>query len=696
MSHADIADQPNPKRAVLYLRVSTVRQMDTAIDIDPDGNSIATQRDFVQRRALTVSAVVDKEFIEPGNSGQTIAKRPIFREMIAYLKDHPEIDYVIIYMRSRAFRNYTDAAITKRQLDAMGVKLISAKEDFGEGYVADAMEGIIDIFNEMEVRRNGEDIKAKLRNKALNGGTITRAKLGYLNTRDEVDGRLFNSIGVDQKRVSLVRTVFELYATGDYSIALLEATMADLGLTTRPSGRWPREQAVSDTKLHRMLSDPYYAGWVQVDGQLIRGRHQPIISQSLFDQVQDVLTARSKDGNRDRVLSHYLKGLLYCDRCFSQPEQRLSRLIYTEARGRNGQRYGYFLCRSRQSGQCNLPHLPVDLVEDAICRDYTRLQVPDDFATAVRDQLEAAMADQQRMTADLQASLTKQLAKLDAREERLIDLAADGVLTRSRIQERSNAIQLERARLQASLTDTTAELGVGAQRLRDCLDLVTDPTQLYNQSPDASRRQLNQTFYQRFFLNDEDSIAVTRDVLNPPFDEIQEASWVYQRQRAVALGDRKEASSPAKVVPIRSGRPQNLIRRGPRTASNRETVTPVLADIFPVSVSSKRVMVELRGFEPLTPSMRNEGDLATRVMSNGGTGGLGSPYQPRRRIEAQDNPEICRSLLRGLPSGAHVPPREWKPRRVRVPVRGRLVGAGACYIPGALLSPEGARPEVSV
>ena len=47
----------------------------------------------------------------------------------------------------------------------MGVKLISAKEDFGEGYVADAMEGIIDIFNEMEVRRSGEDIKAKLRNK---------------------------------------------------------------------------------------------------------------------------------------------------------------------------------------------------------------------------------------------------------------------------------------------------------------------------------------------------------------------------------------------------------------------------------------------------------------------------------------------------------------------------------------------------
>jgi len=604
MSHAVTTDQSNPKRAVLYLRVSTVRQMDTAIDIDPDGNSIATQRDFVQRRALTVSAVVDKEFIEPGNSGQTIAKRPVFREMIGYLKEHPEIDYVIIYMRSRAFRNYTDAAITKRQLAAMGVKLISAKEDFGEGYVADAMEGIIDIFNEMEVRRNGEDIKAKLRNKALNGGTITRAKLGYLNTREALEGRLFNSIGIDEKRAPLVRTVFELYSTGEYSIALLEATMADLGLTTRPSGRWPREQPVSGTKLHKMLSDPYYAGWVIVDGQLLRGRHEPIISQALFDRVQDVLEARSRDGKRDRVLNHYLKGVLYCERCFNLPQQRLSRLIYTEAKGRNGQRYGYYLCRSRQSGQCDLPHLPVDLVEKAICRNYTRLQVPVDFAVAVRKQLEEAMADQQRMTTDLHASLTKQLAKLDTREERLIDLAADGVLTKSKIQERSNAIQIERLRIQTGLADTTAELAVGAQRLRDCLDLVTDPVRLYTQSPDDTRRQLNQTFYQRFFLNDEDTISVTRDLLNPPFDEIQEASWIYQRQKALALEERKPVpSSRARVIQNKTKTPQNSSRRGPGATPTGETETPVLADIFPVSVSSKRVMVELRGFEPLTPTL---------------------------------------------------------------------------------------------
>jgi hypothetical protein len=63
--------------------------MDTAIDIDPDGNSIATQREFGQRRADTLNAMVDKVFIEPGNSAQSIEKRPVFREVLAYLREHP-------------------------------------------------------------------------------------------------------------------------------------------------------------------------------------------------------------------------------------------------------------------------------------------------------------------------------------------------------------------------------------------------------------------------------------------------------------------------------------------------------------------------------------------------------------------------------------------------------------------------------
>jgi hypothetical protein len=60
----------------------------------------------------------------------------------------------------------------------MEIKLVSAKEDFGERIMADAMEAVTDISNEVQVRISGEDIKIKMRHEAENGGTIGRARLG--------------------------------------------------------------------------------------------------------------------------------------------------------------------------------------------------------------------------------------------------------------------------------------------------------------------------------------------------------------------------------------------------------------------------------------------------------------------------------------------------------------------------------------
>jgi site-specific DNA recombinase len=114
-----------PRKAVLYLRVSSKKQTETAVDIDKDGNSIATQRDICGQKALTVNADIVEEFVEPGVSAQTTEKRPVFLSMLKYLQENRDVDYVIVYARSRAFRNFTDAAITRRHLDKLGVRLLS-------------------------------------------------------------------------------------------------------------------------------------------------------------------------------------------------------------------------------------------------------------------------------------------------------------------------------------------------------------------------------------------------------------------------------------------------------------------------------------------------------------------------------------------------------------------------------------------
>jgi site-specific DNA recombinase len=121
--------------------------------------------------------------------------------------------------------------------------------------------------------------------------------------------------------------------------------------------------------------------WI-FQGELLPGRHEAIIGQALFDRVQDVMQARSARGQRDRVILHYLKGMLFCQRCHEVG--RTCRLIYTEARGRNGELYGYFRCRGRQEGVCDLPYLPTAQVEQAVEREYAALRLPSTSLTKYR------------------------------------------------------------------------------------------------------------------------------------------------------------------------------------------------------------------------------------------------------------------------------------------------------------------------
>jgi DNA invertase Pin-like site-specific DNA recombinase len=121
------------------------------------------------------------EYVEPGYSGQEIQKRPFFKQLMKRIIEERDVDYVVIYMRSRVFRNYIESAIVRMQLEALGVKVISAKENFGDGYMGEAMEAVTDVFNWLQVKISGEDIRTKMANKARNGGTIGHAKVGYLN-----------------------------------------------------------------------------------------------------------------------------------------------------------------------------------------------------------------------------------------------------------------------------------------------------------------------------------------------------------------------------------------------------------------------------------------------------------------------------------------------------------------------------------
>ncbi|MCA1676094.1 MAG: recombinase family protein, partial [Actinobacteria bacterium] len=319
------------KRAVLYLRVSTPGQVHT--DYNPEGISIPAQREAGHRKADSLDAEVVREFVEPGRTATSIDKRPTFQEMIAWVKEQKDIDYVIVYHFNRVFRNSVDAGITKRDLSKVGTRVVSTILDMGETPESAMVESIIHAVDQYQSQASGADIRYKMGQKVKNGGTVGQAKLGYLNVRDaKPEGGEIRTIAIDPVRAPLITQAFELFATGQYTGKQVLDHLTAAGLTSRGTRRTPAKPIGLNT-LYSLLSDRYYLGLVEYQGEEYPGRHQPLVTSEVFDRVQRVLALRGGGGTRQRHHHHWLKGLIWCGRCGK-------RLIVTPGKG-NGGTYFY-------------------------------------------------------------------------------------------------------------------------------------------------------------------------------------------------------------------------------------------------------------------------------------------------------------------------------------------------------------------
>jgi site-specific DNA recombinase len=164
---------------------------------------------------------------------------------------------------------------------------------------------------------------------------------------------------VDAERAALITWAFERYATGRYSPQQMATELQRRGLTTRPSPSRPARP------LHRrlvsfMLRDPYYCGSIRYKGKLYTGRHQPLVSDEVFEVIQQVLATQAGEGTRDVVHLHYLRGKVFCGEC--RTAGRPGRMVYSRNRGRGGT-YEYLVCAARQRRLCTAPTVRVDLVE---------------------------------------------------------------------------------------------------------------------------------------------------------------------------------------------------------------------------------------------------------------------------------------------------------------------------------------------
>jgi DNA invertase Pin-like site-specific DNA recombinase len=310
---------------VIYLRVSTREQ--AAKDETGEGYSIPAQREACLRHIAERGWNLTEEFVDAGESART-ADRPMLKALLRRVAEGG-VGAVVVHKIDRLARSMEDHVAIRAALRRAGVQLVSVTENIEETASGRLVQGIHALMAEFYSANLGSEIRKGMTQKAKMGGWPGRAPIGYVNVRERIGGREVAKVELDPERAMLVREAFRLYATGDYSILDLQATMHAKGLTSPHARR--AGAAMSASKIAEMLANPFYVSVVEWGGVRYEGQHRPLVPQSVFERVQDVLRAHDRVGVRHRRHDHYLKGLLFCGECGR-------RLSLTLAKGR----YLYF------------------------------------------------------------------------------------------------------------------------------------------------------------------------------------------------------------------------------------------------------------------------------------------------------------------------------------------------------------------
>jgi site-specific DNA recombinase len=243
-----------------------------------------------------------------------------------------------------------------------------------------------------------EEVKKGMREKAEQGIYPGRAPFGYKNNTATRD------IEVDPQRAPVLRKIFEMYASGQYSLTTLrEALLKTLGVR------------INRSYLETILKNPFYIGRFVWQGIEYKGTHEPLISLELFQWVQDTFAGRNKPKYRKHDFA--FAGLLTCahDGCTVTTELQKGK-------------YVYYRC-SHGRGKCDLPYMREEFLSERMGELLKQIYVPKTIARTIVDSLDADRNRAERKCQEQMAALKQRLTALRTRMGQLYEDKLDGKIT---------------------------------------------------------------------------------------------------------------------------------------------------------------------------------------------------------------------------------------------------------------------------
>ncbi|MFA5897641.1 MAG: recombinase family protein [Hyphomicrobium sp.] len=483
--------------AVLYARVSTEKQADKDLSIPAQ---LQAMRDYASHRSWTVV----EEFIEPGASAKTTERPALQRLLIAIKDSNLEVGVVLVHKIDRLARNVYDHAMLRALFTQRDVRLASVVENMDDSVSGQLVENIMASIAQFYSANLADEVRKGMRQKVLTGGWPHQAPRGYVVSR--IGTGRESVIEIHPREGALMRGAFELYATGAYSLKALARRLATDGLTARNG----RPFAVS--YLNRLLTNPFYTGRLQWGDLNVQGKHQPLVTSAVFEQVQKTMEQRHRNpGVKGSVEGFPLRGVGICSSCRGRmTAERHSRWGYYRC-GRNA-----FKSQACRAKFCNAERAHLDL--ERLCQQI-RLSRPiiDSIMKAAQRLIDsrAKAIGPARLASDREDAsvLREEMALTDA-------FTADDVPPHV-YKAKMEQLRARRTAANKVMVRATVDPAELAARVGRTLHIANSMWDLYDSLSDPKRAELIRQVFRTIVLSADGIIGFT---LKPPFDTLISAA----------------------------------------------------------------------------------------------------------------------------------------------------------------------------
>ena len=404
--------------------------------------SIQAQLDELRMLAKKEGLQVVREYVEAQTAKEP--GRPVFNEMLAAM-EKGEAQGILAWHPDRLARNSVDGGRIVYALDTGKVSALKFPTFWFENTPQGKfMLSIAFGQSKYYVDNLSENIRRGLRKKLREGIYPNMPPPGYRNDKQT------RAIVIDEDRALFIRKMFDAYATGAYTYASLAKTVTGWGF------RGVRNKPMAASKVRDILTNPFYIGLFRFSGEIYEGKHPPLIPRDLFERVQKVL----RRTGRGRYVKHSrfpFRGLIVCHECGCA--------ITSDIQAG----HPYYRCGKRR-GPCGLKTIREEALTQLLRASIRRVSISDEAAALMLAEVERwieADATAQAVRVERQKS---DLARIAARQERLLEAFIDGDIERGDFTAMKEKLTLEKA----ALADSIAKFEVkGAGRFKTLVDFIT-------------------------------------------------------------------------------------------------------------------------------------------------------------------------------------------------------------------------------